>query len=167
MMHKRMRKMEGILKELPAPQLDGPKDAELTLVGWGSTYQVRLEAMDVLNQDGPKVNVLCLRNIWPFQVEAVSAILSKTKMTMSVEGNYIGQMVKLIRMETGVSVQHHLRKIDGEPFELKQVVDQARTILKTKPKASVVVYAQSDEGIPADFSPIEHPAIGAEAARQH
>ena len=167
MMHKRMRKMEGLLKELPAPQLDGPKDAELTLVGWGSTYQVMLEAMEVLNQDGPKVNVLCLRNIWPFQAEAVSAILSKTKMTMSVEGNYIGQIVKFIRMETGIAIQHHLRKIDGEPFELKQVVDQARTILKTKPKTPVVVYAQSDEGIPADFSPMENPAIGAEAARQH
>ena len=88
-------------------------------------------------------------------------------MTMSVEGNYTGQIVKLIRMETGLSIQHHLRKYDGEPFEPKQVIDQARKILKTKPKEPVIASVVSDEGIPADFSPIENPAIGAETARQH
>ena len=33
MMSKRMRKMDGILKELPPPQIDGPRNADLTLVG--------------------------------------------------------------------------------------------------------------------------------------
>ncbi|PIQ84706.1 MAG: hypothetical protein COV75_00780 [Candidatus Omnitrophica bacterium CG11_big_fil_rev_8_21_14_0_20_63_9] len=167
MMSKRMRKMEHILKELPAPTIDGPQDADLTLVSWGSTYQVMLEAMEVLKQEDLKVNVLCLRNIWPFQGEQVAALLNKCKMTMSVEANYTGQIVKLIRMETGISIQHHLRKFDGEPFEPKQVADQARTILKTKPKTSVFASVVSDEGIPADFSPIENPAVGAEAQRQH
>ena len=159
--------MSGLLKELPAPQLDGPKDADLTLVGWGSTYQVMLEAMEALNHEGLKVNVFCLRYVWPFQTEAVQQILARCKLTMSVEANYIGQIVKLIRMETGADIKHHLRKYDGEPFELKQVVDQARAILKTKPKDSVVASVVSDEGIPPDFSPIENPAIGAEATRQH
>ncbi len=166
MMHKRMRKMEGILKALPAPTLDGPQDADLTLVGFGSAYQVMLEARDALNKEGFKVNVLCLRNIWPFQSDLVSALLNKAKLTMCVEANYVGQIAKLIRMETGITLQHHLRKIDGEPFEPKQVIDQARMILKTKPAKSVVVFAQSDEGVPANFSPIENPAVGAEAVRQ-
>ncbi len=167
MMSKRMRKMEFLAKELPAPKMDGPANADLTLVGWGSTYQVMLEAMDVLNHEGLKVNVLCLDVVWPFPAEAVKKLLESCKLTMSVEANYTGQIVKLIRMETGVSVQHHLRKFDGEPFELKQVVDQARAILKTKPKTSVVASVVSDEGLPPDFSPIETPAVGAEAQRQH
>ena len=159
--------MEHILKELPTPTLDGPRNADLTLVGWGSTYQVMLEAMEGLSKEGLNVNVLCLRNIWPFQSEAVSKLLTACKMTMSVEACYTGQLVRLIRMETGMSIQHHLRKFDGEPFEPKQVIDQARMILKTKPKESVVASVVSDEGLPPDFSPIENPAIGAEAARQH
>ena len=167
MVEKRMRKVAGILKEVPKPALDGPADAELTLVGWGSTYQVMLEAMDILKAEGLKVNVLCLNYLWPFPVEGVKAILDRCKMTMSVEANYSGQIVKLIRMETGVSIQHHLRKFDGEPFEPKQVADQARTILKTKPKHSVTASVVSDEGVPADFSPIENPAVGSEAVRQH
>ena len=162
-----MRKISYLLKELPPPAIDGPADAELTLVGWGSTYQVMLEAMDALKAEGLKVNVLCLKHLWPFQAEAVRSLLEKAKMTMSVEGNFTGQIVKLIRMETGVAVQHHLRKYDGEPFELKQVVDQARTILKTKPNASVIASVVSDEGLPPDFSPIENPANGVEVSRQH
>ena len=167
MMSKRMRKIEHILKELPAPRMDGPRNAELTLVGWGSTYQVMLEAMDALNQEGLSVNVLCLSYIAPFHADEVSKLLAACKMTLSVEACYTGQLVRLIRMETGVSIQHHLRKFDGEPFELKQVVDQARTLLKTKPKESVIASVVSDEGLPADFSPIENPTIGAEVARQH
>lgn len=167
MMAKRMRKMEGILKELPSPTIDGPVDADLTLVGWGSTYQVLLEAMQALNQEGLKVNVLCLRNLWPFQAKEVKDLLGRCKITLSVEANYTGQIVRLIRMETGFSVQHHLRKFDGEPFEPKQVIDQARVILKTMPKESVIATAVSEEGLPLDFSPIENPSIGAEVARQH
>ncbi|MBI4353810.1 MAG: 2-oxoacid:acceptor oxidoreductase subunit alpha [Candidatus Omnitrophica bacterium] len=167
MMAKRMRKIEGLLNEFPKPQIDGPARAELTLVGWGSTYQVMLEAMEALDKEGLSVNVLCLRYLWPFQSEEVRGLLERCKMTMSVEANYTGQIVKLIRMETGVSVQHHLRKYDGEPFELKQVVDQARTILKTKPTHPVVASVVSDEGLPQNFSPIETPEIGAEAQRQH
>ena len=167
MVEKRMRKMEHILKELPAPTVDGPKDAALTLVGWGSTYQVMLEAMEALNKEGCNVNVFCLKVLWPFQASEVRQLLERCKVTMSVEANYTGQIVKLIRMETGVSILHHLRKFDGEPFEPKQVIDQARAILKTKPSASVIASVVSDEGIPADFSPIEHPAVGAETARQH
>jgi 2-oxoglutarate ferredoxin oxidoreductase subunit alpha len=167
MMEKRMRKVGFLLKEFPAPQLDGPKDADLTLVGWGSTYQVMLEAMEALNREGFTVNVLCLRYLWPFQSEEVRRLLERCQVTMSVEGNYTGQLVKLIRMEAGVAIRHHLRKFDGEPFEPRQVIDQARTILTTKPKEPVVATVVSDEGLPPDFSPIETPALGAEVARQH
>ena len=167
MMDKRMRKIGYLLKELPPPQIDGPKEADLTLVGWGSTYQVLLEAMEVLNHEGLKVNVLCLKYLWPFQSPEVRQLLARCKMTMSVEANYTGQLVKLIQMETGVGIQHHLRKFDGEPFEPKQVIEQARTILKTKPKESVLATVVSDEGLPPGFSPIENPSLGAEVARQH
>ncbi len=167
MVEKRMRKMTYLVKELPLPQIDGSQDTELTLVGWGSTYQVMLEAMEALNREGFTVNVLCLRVLWPFQAEEVRRLLERCAVTMSVENNYTGQLVKLIRMETGIGITHHLRKFDGEPFEPRQVIDQARKILTTKPKGSVVASVVSDEGLPPNFSPIENPAIGAEVARQH
>ena len=167
MMDKRMRKVEAILQEFPQPQVDGPPDAPLTLVGWGSTYQVMLEAMEALHHQGVTVNVLCLRYLWPFQAEPVRRLLGACATTMAVEANYTGQLAKLIRMETGIAIQHHLRKFDGEPFEPAQVIEQARRLLRDKPTQPVLKWVVSDEGLPQDFSPIEQPALGTEVARQH
>jgi len=45
MHEKRMRKMESILPLLKPPRLFGSEDAQVTLVGWGSTEGVIREAM--------------------------------------------------------------------------------------------------------------------------
>jgi 2-oxoglutarate ferredoxin oxidoreductase subunit alpha len=42
-----MKKMELVLKELPAPKLEGPADADVTLVGWGSSKGVIQEAAEL------------------------------------------------------------------------------------------------------------------------
>ena len=39
MMEKRMRKVDGIEASVPKPELLGPADAEVTLIGWGSTME--------------------------------------------------------------------------------------------------------------------------------
>ena len=51
-MEKRQRKMDGILELLPPPTLEGPEDAEVTLVGWGSTHSVISEAAQLLTEAG-------------------------------------------------------------------------------------------------------------------
>jgi len=47
-----------------------------------------------------------------------------------VEGNYSGQLAKLIRMETGIKIEHKLLKYDGEPFYPNQVVKKAMEVAK-------------------------------------
>jgi hypothetical protein len=56
MVDKRARKMAAVTAELPAPTLSGPADAEITLVGWGSTWGVLSEAADRLNHDQPSAH---------------------------------------------------------------------------------------------------------------
>src|SRR5262249_41190607 len=58
MVDKRVRKMEKVLDYLPAPKLEGPANAEVTLVGWGSTWGVIKEAVDRLNAEGISANYL-------------------------------------------------------------------------------------------------------------
>ena len=165
MMDKRMRKLDHILNEFPDPVLEGPREADLTLVGWGSTYQVLLEVMQVLNREGLRVNVLAPSYLWPFKGEAMRRLLEPATMTLAVEANYIGQLARFIRMETGVAIQHQLHKYDGEPFEPSQVIAHARKLLQQRPKTPTVASVVSDEGVPPDFSPIIMP--GAEAVRVH
>src|SRR5213593_1973102 len=45
---KRMKKMDLVLAELPPPELEGPQDADVTLIGWGSTKGVIQEAAEQL-----------------------------------------------------------------------------------------------------------------------
>jgi hypothetical protein len=54
MVRKRVRKMANVLTHLPAPALEGPADAEVTLVGWGSTW-------GVLTQPPLSVNLFWIR----------------------------------------------------------------------------------------------------------
>jgi 2-oxoglutarate ferredoxin oxidoreductase subunit alpha len=59
MMEKRMRKVDGILRDLPAPELYGPADADVTLVGWGSTQGLIREAVTLLAEEGITANIPC------------------------------------------------------------------------------------------------------------
>jgi 2-oxoglutarate ferredoxin oxidoreductase subunit alpha len=131
-MQKRMRKMENLLKEIPAPEVGGAKDADVTLVCWGSTYGVVREAAELLTAQGTKTNYLCVKYIVPFHTKEVTEILSKAKKKVSVEVNFTSMMAKYIKGETGISMDHHVNKYDGEPFEPQMIVDAVKDLLAKK-----------------------------------
>jgi 2-oxoglutarate ferredoxin oxidoreductase subunit alpha len=58
MHEKRMRKMDGVLQLLEPPKLFGPPDADVTLIGWGSTTGVVREAIQQLAEQGITANNL-------------------------------------------------------------------------------------------------------------
>src|SRR5262249_30901306 len=70
MVEKRMRKVDLARKELAksqfAPKLEGPADAEVTLVGWGSTYNLLQAIVRRLAEEGIKANILMIRVAAPF-----------------------------------------------------------------------------------------------------
>ena len=116
MVEKRARKFRDVLSQVAAPQLEGPKDADVTLIGWGSTYGVIREAIEQLKPEGITVNHLHLKWIVPFHAQAVIDAVSRAKRTIVVENSYSGQFFRYLRSETGLNVDGHIRKYDGEPF---------------------------------------------------
>lgn len=131
-MEKRGRKVENLLKELPAPVLEGPADADLTLVCWGSTWGVVKEAAELLNAKGIKTNFLNIKWIAPFHAKEVGEILAKAKKKISVEVNFTSQMARHIKAETGISMDDHINRYDGEPIEPLYVVQHVERILAGK-----------------------------------
>jgi len=123
MVEKRARKFQAAIKDIKPPELEGSADAEITLIGWGSTYGVIREAVELLAQQGVAVNHLPIKWIVPFHGEAVTDILSKSKRVVVVENSYSGQFYRYMRSETGLSVDGHIRKYDGEPFIPHHIVD--------------------------------------------
>ena len=120
---KRARKFASVIDALTPPALEGPADADVTLIGWGSTYGVIKEAIAQLAEAGITVNHLPIKWIVPFHGAEVSEIVSAAKHTIVVENNYSGQFYRYMRSETGLSVDGHIRKYDGEPFMPHHIVE--------------------------------------------
>jgi 2-oxoglutarate ferredoxin oxidoreductase subunit alpha len=121
---KRMRKLDGLRKDTPPPELWGPKNADLTLLIWGSTWGAAHEAiLQVDETEGVKVNSLEFPTIFPFHVEQTEQLLRGAKQTLAVEGNYTGQFTRLLRAETGHKANHFYGKSDGEPFTWRDIAD--------------------------------------------
>ena len=123
MVEKRARKFEGITDQIAAPELEGPEEAEVTLIGWGSTYGVIREAVQQLAEQGVTASHLPIKWIVPFHADAVSEVMSRAKRTIIVENNYSGQFARYLRSETGLSADGHIRKYDGEPFMPHHIVN--------------------------------------------
>ncbi len=123
MVEKRARKFNGLLDQIAPPELEGTEDAEVTLVGWGSTEGVIAEAIQQLADKGVAVNQLAIKWIVPFHGDHIVKILSAAKRTIIVENNYSGQFHRYLRSETGFTVDGHIRKYDGEPFMPHHIVN--------------------------------------------
>ena len=126
MVEKRARKFEGLAGAVPPPRLEGPKDADVTLIGWGSTYGVIKEAVAQLAALGITANHLPIKWIVPFHAQAVTDIVTAAKRTIVVENNHSGQFYRYMRSETGLGVDGHIRKYDGEPFMPHHIADGVR-----------------------------------------
>jgi 2-oxoglutarate ferredoxin oxidoreductase subunit alpha len=137
---KRMRKMEGILGLLEPPKLYGPVEAQVTLVGWGSTEGVIREAMEKMTEEGIIANNLQITWLVPLHAEAITALLAKRQRVIIVENNYSGQFARYLRSETSFVAHGHIRKYDGEPFMPHHVVDGVKKILAGKTEKYVPVH---------------------------
>ena len=132
MMEKRQRKVSGIEAAVELPALIGPADADVTLVGWGSTKGVIREAVAILNEEGISTNQLQIRWLVPLHGKAILNILELSKYTIIVENNYSGQFARYLRSETSYVPNGYIRKYDGEPFMPHHIVEAVKEQLARK-----------------------------------
>ncbi len=145
MLSKRQQKLETALKEIPQDKqfkLYGPADADMTILCWGSTKGPLLDAMDQLASDGITYNVLVVKMMSPFPVEGVSDILNRAKMKVGFEMNATGQLAQLTRMETGIAMDHQVKKWTGRPISETEAVQAIRDIVKEKANEVVLTYGK-------------------------
>jgi len=134
MMERRMKKMEAVFRELKPPELEGPADAPVTLIGWGSSRGVIRDARALLERDGIHANQLQIKYLHPFHTQEIRAILGRSKILIGVEGNYSGQFARFLRAETGISVHDSILKYDGEPFEPHIIAQEVKRIMAGQPQ---------------------------------
>ena len=140
MMEKRQRKIAGIEAAVPPPELVGPHDADVTLIGWGSTKGVIEEAVELLGDEGITANQLQIRWMVPLHGDAIIEELCGAHHTIIIENNYSGQFARYLRSETSFVADGHIRKYDGEPFMPHHIVEAVKEQLAGKTKLSVPMH---------------------------
>lgn len=134
-MQKRMRKMDGLLKELDAPVVEGSNstDADILIVGWGSSFNTIREARSIIEADGIKTAQLQIKYIMPFHAYEVGSILKEYKRKgvkiLLIEGNFTAQMGRYIRAETGFEIKDKYLRYDGEYILPREVVGAMKEVL--------------------------------------
>jgi 2-oxoglutarate/2-oxoacid ferredoxin oxidoreductase subunit alpha len=116
MVEKRLSKLTGLAQEMEEPLLYGSAEAEVLLLGWGSTGGVLREAVDLLTAAGTTAALLHFADLWPLPTGRLQELLPRAGKSFCVEQNATGQLAGLIRRETGLQVGPSILKYDGRPF---------------------------------------------------
>ncbi len=143
MHEKRFRKLDLAAKEIPIERqfkLYGPADADVTLVGWGSTKGAVLDAIPELAKQGITVNYLHIRLMSPFPAEGVSEILKKAKRVVAMESNFTAQLAQLIAMKTGFLIPHQVLKYTGRPISQTEVENAVAKVTSENAEKVVLTY---------------------------
>ncbi len=115
----RQAKIEGIANDIPLLDVDGPGDADLLLVGWGSTKGSITSAAERLRSSGVATDTVHIQHLHPFPSN-LGEILKGRKHVFVPELNK-GQLIKLLRAEFLVDAKP-INKVVGLPFTAAELV---------------------------------------------
>jgi len=122
----RQQKIEKI--EVPNLEVDGDADADLLIVGFGSTYGHLHSAMDELKAKGYKVAQAQFKYLNPLP-KNTAQVLSKYKKVVVAEQN-MGQLAAYLRMKIDGFVPYQFNQVKGQPFVVEELVNAFEDILK-------------------------------------
>jgi len=129
MVNKRLKKLKGLRKEISLPKIFPDKKAEQYVVSWGSTLGAVEEAVQQLRKKDINIGCIHFSEIYPLREDSFPPEIKEKADLISIENNATGQFAKLLRMETGVSIEKKILKYDGRPFspqELVQLIEKKR-----------------------------------------
>jgi 2-oxoglutarate ferredoxin oxidoreductase subunit alpha len=133
MMDKRLfNKLPLIRQEIEPPVLYGSSQSDIVLIGWGSTYGVMKEAVDVLSER-KSIAMLHFSEIYPFPLTDkfnYLNILDTAKASICIENNATGQFARLMKAETGYNFKYKINKYDGRPFTVNELMKEVTTCLQ-------------------------------------
>ena len=127
-MKKRMRKLDGYIREMPPTPTYRYDDAEIAIVQWGGTQGVVEEAVDALREKGIRAGLVEINRVYPLNPD-IGKLLHGKKQIIVVENNYSGQMNRLLRSEFLVKTDL-VTKFDGESFYPGALTEEIETIIK-------------------------------------
>lgn len=131
MMQKRMKKHESALKDIIPSRIWGEKEAEIGILGFGSTFGPIQEAIVQLRQEGIKAKYLQIRTLWPFPSMRVREFSASCQEIFIVENNFSGQLGSLLRSQIQLPLRiKSILKYSGQAFQPREISKKIQKALK-------------------------------------
>ena len=125
----RLRQQKIANIQVPDLEVDGDAaDADLLIVGFGSTYGHLHSAMDELRQKGYKVAQAHFKYLNPLP-KNTAEVLSKYNKVVVAEQN-MGQLAGYLRMKVDGFVPYQFNQVKGQPFVVEELVNTFEEIVK-------------------------------------
>ncbi len=146
MVCKRLAKLSGIAAELVPPERYPDAEADTIVFCFGSMKGAVREAVEILDSavDSPqlggtpteaifpsvtkRVAMVHFCDLWPFPEKRVVELAGRARRFLTVEGNYTAQLAQLITQETGLKIDGSVRRYDGRPLTVTDVVRGLRQL---------------------------------------
>ncbi len=116
----RAEKVQKVANDIPDLEIIGEEDADLLLVGWGSSLGSMRAAVEAVNQSGKKVAMINIRYLNPLP-KNLSNILRSYKKVAVVELN-LGQLNMIIRSRFLIDTSF-LGRVTGQPIAVSELID--------------------------------------------
>ena len=127
MTRKRAQKIAN--SEVPDLEVIGDvDDAELLIVGFGSTYGHLHSAMDELHSQGKKVAMAQFRYINPLPKNTAEVLLKYPKVVVAEQN--MGQLAGYLRMKVDNFVPAQFNQVKGQPFVVNELVEAFSALIK-------------------------------------
>ncbi len=124
----RQQKIDNI--QVPDLEVLGDKDdAELLIVGFGSTYGHLHTAMDELRAQGHKVAMAQFRYINPLPKNTAEVLMKYPKVVVAEQN--MGQLASYLRMKVDGFVPQQFNQVKGQPFNTSELVTSFTRIIKS------------------------------------
>ncbi len=128
MVEKRLQKTHLLQKHSIPPTLNGPKDYQTLLVGWGSTKLVIEETMKQLSNK--HLSFLHFSQVCPLH-EKTKAYLQKATHIICIENNATAQFAQLLEQQTGETMDAHILQYTGHPFSVETLKEKIIETIQT------------------------------------
>lgn len=123
----RKEKIARIAHRLPQQKIIGDEDAELLVVGWGSTYGHILSAVEEIRAAGRKIAMTHFKYINPLPSNTAELIKRFEKVVV-VEQN-LGQFAAYLSGQIGGLAPYKFNKVEGQPLKVREIADYLLHIL--------------------------------------
>lgn len=129
MVDKRFRKIPDIknaVQGLKPIKVYGDPEANITLLGWGSVKGPALEALKLLKEENIATRFVQIRFVEPFPEDMINYLEGTV---ILFENNRTAQLGKLIKHNTGTSIQHVELRYDGRAFDPYEIRDKVLEVI--------------------------------------